>query len=236
MDDLDGQLRNAFDEPPPLTLDEIRTRADDIAPAGKRRPAILVAIVAALIAIGGGVVVVTRSDTRHNPRIAVAATSTTSTSVGSTTSSIGVATGATIRVTLDRTHAPADGTPIQGSAVIENNTGQVIDAPSGLCVGWLAVGLSNAHIHFKYATPAVICAPFEIPPGVSRYPVTVSTEYSSCSTNGDSADPEVPPCLGPDHNQSPPLPPGTYAAKVFGPPSTIELPLPTTVTLTAPTG
>ncbi len=53
--------------------------------------------------------------------------------------------------------------------------------------GWLQVGLVGRTFHFHPAYSLVGCGPgagIRMNPGVSRYPITVSTSYQSCEPPG----------------------------------------------------
>ncbi len=76
------------------------------------------------------------------------------------------------------------------------------------------------------------CPPALLPPGISRFHVTVPTTYRECSQTGGTGRPDLPPCApGP---AMPPLPAGIYQLKVGpeGLPAGTSLPSPATVTLT----
>jgi hypothetical protein len=87
--------------------------------------------------------------------------------------------------------------------------------PGGTCDGWIEVGLSNSQVPLEDPVGAVGCAPLPIPEGISRYPLSVSTQYQSCREPGGFGA-GIPPCVGPNASEEPPLPPGTYGLKAEG--------------------
>ena len=136
---------------------------------------------------------------------------------------------AVIGLSLDQTTAPARGEFLDATVTVNNDTGKPIALPSGPCVGWIQVGLANRSAPFdaNWITPA--CQASYLPTGVSTYPVQIATTYQSCG--GPS-----PKCVGPQHNQIPDLPAGTYSTAIQ---TTVTneliLPTPTQVTLTPAT-
>ncbi len=136
----------------------------------------------------------------------------------------------TLTIVLDRTTAPADGTPIHGTVIADNQTGRPITV-TGACDGWITVGLANANVTFRGGFPFVLCRPDQVPIGISRYPLVVPTTYEACTLQGG---PNTPSCA----NVTPgsPLPPGTYTTKaVLDTLAALATPPPVVVTLTAPT-
>ncbi len=138
---------------------------------------------------------------------------------------------AILQITLDHTTVAANGQPISGLVVVDNETGQNILAPDGTCDGWIEVGLANARIPFEAAGSSVACPALVIPKGISRYALTVQTSYESCAEPGGTVTDSTPSCIGANHDVSPPLPPGSYSTKIEGVPSPIRTPSPVQVTL-----
>jgi hypothetical protein len=102
------------------------------------------------------------------------------------------------------------GQPISGNIVIVN-LGSAINLSHGCRPGYTVV-LANSHYAPVIAWPADCAAgSFVIPTGTTRLPVTVYTRYSTCSQSGSGTS-SPPPCLAGD--EMPPLPPGTYQARV----------------------
>ena len=115
----------------------------------------------------------------------------------------------TVTVHLDHTEVRA-GQPITGVATVDNRTGHPLHLPNGTCDGWLYTGLSNSTIPETALDPLVACAPADLAVGVSTYRITVSTTFTGCAqTPGDSKI-SLPACLGPMHDEMPPLPAGIY--------------------------
>lgn len=112
---------------------------------------------------------------------------------------------------LDQTTAPANGEPIPGTLYVDNETGAPI-VISDACNGWHAVGLVNDQVTFNSGWPQVACASGEIPVGTTEIPIQVNTTYNQCQMN--PRDPIGPHCVGPEHTEMPPLPPGAYTTRV----------------------
>jgi hypothetical protein len=141
--------------------------------------------------------------------LAVGCASTTTAPRSDSSSPTTAVGAATVSLSLEKTEVPA-GQPINGTATVDNRTGKPVAMPDGTCDGWLYVGLSNGKLGGTPANPAVGCAPFVLPVGVSSYPVTVLTNFDGCAQNPATADVTLPACLGPAHSVIPPLPAGTY--------------------------
>jgi hypothetical protein len=144
----------------------------------------------------------------------------------------------TAQLVLDRTRTPANGQPIDGELILSNNTGKPI-VITNACDGWYALGLSNDRIQrFEAAYSLVLCARDQLPVGITRQPITLSTRYQQCAQPGGTTGgtPPVRACTGPNHSTPPPLPPGRYTTTLsFRGLSTGPGPVPpTTVTLTQP--
>jgi len=114
---------------------------------------------------------------------------------------------------------------MSGYVVVENNTGHVIRV-SG-CMKLFQVLLTSST--YRPSVGWLTCLRwFTIPAGESRYPVTVSASYSQC-TQGR-----------PQHGlmacrpvgRMPPLPPGTYYAKLFQVRNLVRIPPALTVRVT----
>lgn len=115
-------------------------------------------------------------------------------------------------VLLDRTTAPANGESLSGYLVVRNETGAPI-VITNACNGWFGVGLSRPHVQdFAPGFTDVACASKDLPVGTTRIPIRVSTAYDECAEPGGV--PPKPKCVGPNHNVSPPLPPGDYVTTV----------------------
>jgi hypothetical protein len=159
---------------------------------------------------------------------------TTTVSTPTTTILTAPTGSATLSVILDGTTAPAEGDPIHGEVIVDNQTGKVILAPGSTCDGWIEVGLSNSQVTLKGAWSAVGCPALQIPIGISRYPLTVSTRYSSCLEPGGTSSQPTPRCIGPTSMEVPPLPPGIYTTTALGIPAPIKTAPPQRVTLAPP--
>jgi hypothetical protein len=110
---------------------------------------------------------------------------------------------------LDTAVAAADGTPIGGFVEVTNTTGMPISVTDA-CAGWIPIGLSGHEVLYGPGFSERNCPPLELPVGISRTPIQVLTMYSICTEPGGAAAVPTPPCIGPRHNQEPPLPPGQY--------------------------
>jgi hypothetical protein len=114
-----------------------------------------------------------------------------------------------------------------GYAVVTNTAGHAIHV-SG-CVKLFQVLLTSS----TYRPPVAwfTCLQrFTIPVGKSRYPVTVWASYSQCSL--DRPQHGLKPCR-PD-GRMPPLPPGTYHAKLFQLHNLVRIPPAPMVRVTPP--
>jgi hypothetical protein len=146
------------------------------------------------------------------------------------------------QISLDHTRGVA-GKTINGYLIVENKgpainltprTRQVSGRTMPGCQPAFQVYLSNNKVTQTVAFSDVCStAPFTIGHGTTRLPVTLVTTYTACQQLPNS-DPtaQVPSCL---ISGEPPLPPGTYNAKVAWS-QTVQLPNPKAVTvlLTAP--
>ena len=134
-----------------------------------------------------------------------------------------VRAGVTARIELSSTTMTA-GSTTSGRVVVENNTGQVIQA-SG-CGSLFAVLLGNRGIH---PDPVwMLCLqPLPIPVGESSYPVTIWASYQFCSRR-----PAWAACRRANPGGGPaPLPPGEYQAQFFQSSPVVTPALPINVTV-----
>lgn len=142
-----------------------------------------------------------------------------------------------LRVVLDKTRGPADGTPISGYVEITNDTGHPVTITNP-CNGWIGVGLTNAEVTYRFIDGLVACPAGRLPVGTSRHRISVATTYDQCSQFGGSTlqSSTMPRCLGDKHDVIPPLPPGIYTTSALtqGLPAGISPPPPITVTLLKP--
>jgi hypothetical protein len=116
---------------------------------------------------------------------------------------------ATLTIRLDQTTTRA-GLPINGVAVVDNR-GPAFAFPGGQC-GWLEVGLENQQLTFRAKFSHVGCGSVQVPEGVSRYPISVSTTMSQCSPPGAPGASMATAC---SIGHMPPLPPGRYTTVVI---------------------
>ena len=117
------------------------------------------------------------------------------------------------------------GSSMSGYVVVQNNIGRAIRV-SG-CVNLFQVLLTSS----TYRPPVAwfTCLQrFTIPVGESRYPVTVWASYSQCSQGGPQHGLKA---CRPD-GRMPPLPPGTYHAKLFQLHKLVRIPPALTVRVT----
>lgn len=139
----------------------------------------------------------------------------------------------TFQIRLDSTVAPANGVPITGLLVVENNTAKPVTAPV-TCASWLNIELTNPQIPYQPSIPLAGCASVRVPVGVSHYPITISTRYHTCVQAGTPSA-AAPACVGPNTDEIPPLPPGRYTTATLPRSSaTFVGPPPVSVTLTQP--
>jgi hypothetical protein len=100
------------------------------------------------------------------------------------------------------------GSRLAGHVVVDNNTGHAIHT-SG-CGVLFTVALASSSYHPVVATPTCLQF-FTIPAGTSRYRVQVLASYLACSMRHASGGLKA--CL--PNMKAPPLPPGSYHAKLF---------------------
>lgn len=120
----------------------------------------------------------------------------------------------------------AAGEEIAGTVQVNNQSAAAVERTT--CGPYFVAVLEGEAGASQFFRPA--CAePFVIPPGRSSYPVTVRASYLSC-INGDPSE-LVPAC--PEDGTMPPLPPGTYEARIDQPAADpIEVSGPLTVVVT----
>jgi hypothetical protein len=157
---------------------------------------------------------------------------------GGTISSVPSTSGTStspISIKIDLNHRSAKaGTPINGQAIITNQSNMPVTVEQCAVDGWLLVGLANKRIQFDPAMPLVACAPtIKLLPGKNRFPIKVMTTYQECLQPGGQSVTYVPPCT--NGNQLPPLPRGTYQTKVvmYGLPAGTAAPASVTVKVAA---
>jgi hypothetical protein len=119
-----------------------------------------------------------------------------------------------IRLVLSATRVPADGTPLHGYALVINQTGHPIEIRDGRCDSWLQAGLAGPHVRLRVISLLVGCASTYLREGTTRIPVTIATTYDRCLQGNQPGTPDSPHCLGPNDDQIPALPPGTYRAEI----------------------
>lgn len=203
MTELGGPIRGIFDRVRAVTMDEVqaaarrrrRRRRNRALTAAAGSLAAVVAVLVALLAF-----VPSGSPTKVIVRPAGNTPAPTSTSVPG---------GLSATLSLPETEIPAGGS-FPAVITMDNTTGspEVVDG----CGGLFEIELEGN----GYQAPqrGLTCLQREtIPPGKSRYTVTVSASYYSCTSNGSGASSEAPACIGND--ELPPLPPGLYQATVF---------------------
>jgi hypothetical protein len=141
---------------------------------------------------------------------------------------------------LDQTRAIA-GRTVKGNLVVDNpgkpinltpGTRQVNGQTLSGCEPELAAYVSNSRVtqEIGFATPCSTM-PFLIAHGATRLPITLLTDYGSCSPVGQVPTPNNPTCL---KSGLPPLPPGRYYAKIeWSQKVVIPNPRPVAFTITA---
>lgn len=100
------------------------------------------------------------------------------------------------------------GSQMSGRVVVDNTTGHAIH--TGGCGSVFQVALTSRTYHPKVAWTTCLQL-FTIPAGNSSYPVTVRATYLACSEGHPGGGLKA--CL--PGMKPPPLPPGTYHAKLF---------------------
>ena len=119
----------------------------------------------------------------------------------------------------------AAGSTVAGTVQVYNNADDVLEAAT--CGPYFVAILEGEAATQLYSRPR--CNErFVVPPGISSYPVTAKATFLTC-INGDASE-LVPACLS--DGSMPPMPPGTYEARVVQPDDAIPVsgPIPVTVT------
>jgi len=136
------------------------------------------------------------------------------------------------RIELDSTQVVA-GHPMRGTLVVTNSGSSPINLTRRCYPGFL-IELTNKHIppqvSFNFDC---VNRPFLIPPGTSRFDMTILTTQGCTASGGTSATP-IPTC--PPGGGLPALPPGQYRAVLVGDGVALPAPRPVPVTLLAPGG
>jgi hypothetical protein len=119
------------------------------------------------------------------------------------------------------------GSSMAGHVLVDNRTGHTVRV-SG-CQNLFAVALTSST--YRPAVAWLLCLQrFTIPVGETRYPVTVLATYLQCSEGGPRDG-----VIGcPPSGGMPPLPPGTYQARLFQAHKLVRVPPPITVRVTPP--
>jgi hypothetical protein len=119
------------------------------------------------------------------------------------------------------------GASMSGHVLVDNTTGHAIQVPG--CVKLFQVLLTSST--YRPTVGWFTCLQrFTIPAGESRYAVTVLARYSQCSQGRPQHG--LKPCR-PD-GRMPPLPPGTYHAKLFQVGNIVRVPPALTLRVTPP--
>jgi hypothetical protein len=126
----------------------------------------------------------------------------------------------TARLVLPTTTMEA-GSEMSAMVVVHNATGGDVTVTG--CLNLFAVALGNAKVDPQELLAWPMCAQaITIPAGTTRYPVTVAARYVACF---GSSRPPI--CVG---DRPPPLPPGTYKARLYqNPHDAVRAPKPVTV-------
>jgi hypothetical protein len=188
-------LANAGD-PPPIAA--VRRRAL------RRRVRLVGSSVVPVLAIAIALVVLLAPGSDPTGFVTASAPSTSTPSTSTSTSA--PATGVSIRLDLPALTMTA-GSSMDGTVVVENNTGQALDV-SG-CQLLFQVALRSADVTPEIGWPACL-QHLTVPAGESRYPVTLTARYSSCSPRGPHDG-----LLGCVDGKPPAVPVGTYDAVIF---------------------
>jgi hypothetical protein len=119
------------------------------------------------------------------------------------------------------------GSSMSGHVLVENTTGHAIHV-SG-CVNLFQVLLTSSR--YRPTVGWLSCLQrFTIPTGENRYAITVWASYSQCSEGRPQHGMRA--CL--PGGRMPPLPPGTYQAKLFQAHNLVRVPPAITVRVTSP--
>jgi len=119
------------------------------------------------------------------------------------------------------------GSAMAGQVLVDNDTGHAVHVAG--CLALFQVVLTSST--YRPAVAWATCLQqFTIPPGQTRYRVTLTASYSQCS-QGRPRD-GLRACL-PD-GRMPPLPPGTYQARLFQVRKLVQGPPAVTVRVTLP--
>jgi hypothetical protein len=129
--------------------------------------------------------------------------------------------GVSARVVLPSAVMPA-GSRMTGHVLVSNSSGHAIRVFG--CLNLFQVLLTSS-TYRPAAAWAACLQRFTIPVGVTRYPVTVWASYNQCS-RGHSRD-GLRACL--PGGRMPPLPPGTYHARLFQVHQLVQVPSPVSV-------
>ncbi|MGO9343410.1 MAG: hypothetical protein ACLP6E_12980 [Acidimicrobiales bacterium] len=223
---VEQQLSTLLDyNAPAVTIEEVRQMASASTPAkpreaGRRvvglRPAIAWMLgLLVLSALGIGIGVGVNGTTSNKP-----------TSVTNKPHPLGGTGRLSDHLALDKTRVVA-GQSVDGKLVIYN-PGKTFNLNKG-CQPQLAVALNRGKFHQQIAF-STVCdgAPLLIDHGTTHLPVIVNTTYDQCTQSGPGT-PLLPKCLA--DGGIPPLPPGTYMAKVVWS-GQVPLPTPNEVALT----
>jgi hypothetical protein len=235
MPELDERIRHIFDEPSPVTIDDVLARArlrrvSLLRGAGSRRRR------AALLAAGACAVAAA----------VTAALLVTSTSHSKATIHVrgsGTATlpPVAVQLVLAETTVVA-GTDIQGEIYVTNNTGKPIVLVPGIgqrpvtCKEGLPilVTIENGQVGPLVVIGGPVMCSAVLPTGQSRQPVSIDTDYPSCVVGDSPISHHGAPCTAKE--DSPPRPPGIYST-VLSPavklPAGTQIPAAVKVTLLA---
>jgi hypothetical protein len=234
MSSLDERIRRAFDTPPPVTIVEIRSRAQSTRRrfVWRHRGSVALLGVCAIVICAGIVFVASR---QANIGVRVSTSHPVNPPSGHlpTTNKSSMKPTLTLKLALNRTVAGADGRPIEGFIEVRNTTRHPI-VIEGACHAaatntWIKIGLRNAQVPYTATWILPSCTPYaSFPPGVSTYPIDVPTTWYQCGSGSPT-----PPC---SRSGLPPLPPGRYVTTVrtSGLPGRTELPPSIHVTLMRP--
>ncbi|MGH3203834.1 MAG: hypothetical protein ACRDP5_17545 [Streptosporangiaceae bacterium] len=124
-------------------------------------------------------------------------------------------------------NAMTAGSSMAGHVLVDNNTGHTVHAAG--CLALFQVVLTSGTYRPVVAW-ATCLQQFTIPPGQTRYRVTLQASYSQCS-QGRPQD-GLRACL--PGGRMPPLPPGTYHARLFQARNLVRVPPAVTVRVTPP--
>ncbi len=225
MVDLAEGVRRILDPVPPVTVAEAELTAGRRRRHRRWRAGAAASLVGAAAVIAS-IVISSPARTNH---VTVGPAQTTTGSGGGPTAPLVPASKVKVTIRLDQSTVQA-GTPLHGSATVDNRTGAPIDTGACSFARLIEAGLENSRLNVGPGVTQPLCRPsVKVPVGLSEYPVTVQTTFGACSQTPSGTSYSVPLCSG-----SLALPAGTYHVTVWlddlNPTPTVTTPVVVTLT------